>query len=315
MAVKREANVHSTAVSGVFAAVRWELASVKGKVAEIEGEVAEVKGEVEEVKGEMEEVKEEVAEVKEKMAEVKGELAAAVAEKRWVVENEVDGQISQLCAPSVSSCALGQYSTSLTFPATSPLLPLVLLPPFLILALPHLNVQRHALHSHAPEDCSGNAAAGFLSRRFHCVFWRIKAASQATELSLGNLKGLSDGVLHHASVQRASSTSTGCHSLSSGSHKIAWERIKAASQATELSLGNLKGLSDGVLHHVAEMTHLKSIDLHYEPGFFWWMPSSGFSAEGIKHLYRLTHFEKLDLKGTGITDSALEGIESLTEPR
>ncbi|CAI5486339.1 unnamed protein product, partial [Closterium sp. Naga37s-1] len=88
LAVKREANEHSTAVSGVFAAVRWELASVKGKVAEIEGEVAEVKGDVAEiegdvaeVKGEVEEVKEEVAEVKEKMAEVKGELAAAVMEK------------------------------------------------------------------------------------------------------------------------------------------------------------------------------------------------------------------------------------------
>ncbi|CAI6007417.1 unnamed protein product [Closterium sp. NIES-65] len=97
LAVKREANEHSTAVSGVFAAVRWELASVKGKVAEIEGEVAEVKGDVAEiegdvaeVKGEVEEVKEEVAEVKEKMAEVKGELAAAVMEKRWVVQNEVN---------------------------------------------------------------------------------------------------------------------------------------------------------------------------------------------------------------------------------
>ncbi|CAI5962844.1 unnamed protein product [Closterium sp. NIES-64] len=91
MAVKREVNVHSTAVSGVLAAVRWELASVKGKVAEMEGEVAEVKGEVAEIEGEVEEVKEEVAEVKEKMAEVKGELAAAVVEKRWVVENEVNG--------------------------------------------------------------------------------------------------------------------------------------------------------------------------------------------------------------------------------
>ncbi|CAI7802813.1 unnamed protein product [Closterium sp. NIES-53] len=81
------------------------------------------------------------------------------------------------------------------------------------------------------------------------------------------------------------------------------QRIKSASLGTHLSLASLGGLSDAILAHVSTMTHLKSIDLR---------STSGFSAEGIKHLYRLPHLETLDLQFTDVSDSALEGIGSLS---
>ncbi|CAI5462116.1 unnamed protein product [Closterium sp. Yama58-4] len=90
---------------------------------------------------------------------------------------------------------------------------------------------------------------------------------------------------------------------SEGDLKTAWERIKSATRATELSLENLNGLSDDILAHVSTMIHLKSINC---------TSASGFSAEAIKHLYRLTGLEKLDLDGTIVSDCALEGIGSLT---
>ncbi|CAI5458043.1 unnamed protein product [Closterium sp. Yama58-4] len=90
---------------------------------------------------------------------------------------------------------------------------------------------------------------------------------------------------------------------SEGKQETAWERIEAASRATSVSLANIDGLSDDMLRRVSTMSQLKFIDLER---------SSGFSAEGIKHLYRLPRLELLDLDGTGVPDSALEGIESLT---
>ncbi|CAI5480498.1 unnamed protein product [Closterium sp. Yama58-4] len=89
---------------------------------------------------------------------------------------------------------------------------------------------------------------------------------------------------------------------SEGDQKTAWEDIKSASQGTELSLSQLKGLSDAMLAHVSTMSHLTSINL---------CCSSGFTAEGIKHLYMLPRLERLNLRRTGVSDSALEGIRSL----
>ncbi|CAI5476865.1 unnamed protein product [Closterium sp. Yama58-4] len=81
------------------------------------------------------------------------------------------------------------------------------------------------------------------------------------------------------------------------------QTIQSASQKTHLDLNGLDDVSDAMLAHVSAMTHVKSINLD---------SSSGFSAEGIKHLYRLPRLETLDLQGADVSDSALEGIGSLT---
>ncbi|CAI5462123.1 unnamed protein product [Closterium sp. Yama58-4] len=85
---------------------------------------------------------------------------------------------------------------------------------------------------------------------------------------------------------------------SEGDQKTAWEQLKLQSRETDLL-----GLSDG---HVSTIMHLKSIDLS---------SSSGFSAEGIKHLYRLPRLDTLSLERTDVSDSVLEGIGSLTSLR
>ncbi|CAI5462117.1 unnamed protein product [Closterium sp. Yama58-4] len=89
---------------------------------------------------------------------------------------------------------------------------------------------------------------------------------------------------------------------SEGHRKMAWEQIKAASQWPLLDL-SCTGLSDDILAHVSTMTHLIFLNL---------TSCSGLSAEGMKHLYRLPRLESLDLDGTDVSDSALEGIGSLT---
>ncbi|CAI5474726.1 unnamed protein product [Closterium sp. Yama58-4] len=88
-----------------------------------------------------------------------------------------------------------------------------------------------------------------------------------------------------------------------GDKRTAWRAINAALQKSDLSLACLRGLSDAMLINVSTMTHLTSIDLD---------SSSGFSAEGIKHLYRLPHLEKLNFNYSDFLDSALEGIGSLS---
>ncbi|CAI5476876.1 unnamed protein product [Closterium sp. Yama58-4] len=92
---------------------------------------------------------------------------------------------------------------------------------------------------------------------------------------------------------------------SESDQKTAWRAIKYESQEKKnlLELQGLHGLSDDILAHVSTMTHLKNLDLG---------SSSGFSAEGIKHLYRLPRLECLNLHCTDVSDSALEGIGSLT---
>ncbi|CAI5460720.1 unnamed protein product [Closterium sp. Yama58-4] len=83
----------------------------------------------------------------------------------------------------------------------------------------------------------------------------------------------------------------------------AWKKIKSASQKVCLELHCHDGVSDAMLAHVSTMTHLTRITLD---------SSTGFSAEGIKHLYRLPRLKVLDLSCTYISDCALEGITSLT---
>ncbi|CAI5480706.1 unnamed protein product [Closterium sp. Yama58-4] len=92
-------------------------------------------------------------------------------------------------------------------------------------------------------------------------------------------------------------------SQSDSDTKEAWEAIKSASKETYLSMENYHGLSGDILEHVSSMTHLTSIFLG---------GSSGYSAEGITHLYRLPRLVELGLDATVISDSALEGIGSLT---
>ncbi|CAI5460726.1 unnamed protein product [Closterium sp. Yama58-4] len=89
-------------------------------------------------------------------------------------------------------------------------------------------------------------------------------------------------------------------SQSEGDAADAWEVLKSISP--NLDLSEFYDLSDDILAHLSTMTHLKSIFLY---------ASSGFTAEGIKLLYRLTGLESLDLTSTNVSDSFLEGIESL----
>ncbi|CAI5476874.1 unnamed protein product [Closterium sp. Yama58-4] len=82
-----------------------------------------------------------------------------------------------------------------------------------------------------------------------------------------------------------------------------FQQVKTASEVTDLILTGLSCVSDAMLAHVSTMTHLRCINM---------TSSSGFSAEGIKHLYRLPWLQTLDLNSAGISDSALEGIGSLS---
>ncbi|CAI5480691.1 unnamed protein product [Closterium sp. Yama58-4] len=91
-------------------------------------------------------------------------------------------------------------------------------------------------------------------------------------------------------------------SESVGDQQPAWEAIKSASQVAQLDLKHLSYISDTMLGHVSTMTHLKKISLQ---------SSSGFSEEGIKHLYRLPRLESLNVQFTDMSDSALKGIGSL----
>ncbi|CAI5496017.1 unnamed protein product, partial [Closterium sp. Naga37s-1] len=80
--------------------------------------------------------------------------------------------------------------------------------------------------------------------------------------------------------------------------------IKSASEETDfLVLKGLKGLSDSILSHLSTLTNLKWIDLK---------ETSGFSAEGVRNLYKLPKLEMLDFRWSGVSDSALQGIGSLT---
>ncbi|CAI7887688.1 unnamed protein product [Closterium sp. NIES-53] len=65
---------------------------------------------------------------------------------------------------------------------------------------------------------------------------------------------------------------------------------------------DLKGvfpLSDALLAHVPKMTCLKHVHIN---------TSSGVTSRGIKCLYSLQQLESLELKGSVVTDSTLDGI-------
>ncbi|CAI5462120.1 unnamed protein product [Closterium sp. Yama58-4] len=81
------------------------------------------------------------------------------------------------------------------------------------------------------------------------------------------------------------------------------QAIESATKKNNSDLRFDHGLSDAVLHLMSTRTDLTGVNL----------PSAlSFSAEGIKHLYRLPQLAELDLDGTVVSDSALEGIGSLT---
>ncbi|CAI5474956.1 unnamed protein product [Closterium sp. Yama58-4] len=83
---------------------------------------------------------------------------------------------------------------------------------------------------------------------------------------------------------------------SQGDVSSAWQKIRAAAT---LDLKGQAHLSDALLAHVATMTHLKHVHIDM---------TSGFTSQGIKCLYSLPHLESLELKGTTVTASTLEGI-------
>ncbi|CAI7738639.1 unnamed protein product, partial [Closterium sp. NIES-53] len=97
---------------------------------------------------------------------------------------------------------------------------------------------------------------------------------------------------------------------SKGDRRAAWQAIKSVSRAilpSTLTMRRLlHGPSDAMLGHVSTMTHLEIIDLQY---------GSGFSAEGMKHLYTLPRLEMLVISHTDILDGALEGIGSMVSLR
>ncbi|CAI7899806.1 unnamed protein product [Closterium sp. NIES-54] len=82
--------------------------------------------------------------------------------------------------------------------------------------------------------------------------------------------------------------------------------IKLAAQNNDrtLILSRFPCLSDAMLGHVSTMTHLQCIHLD---------ESSGFSAEGIRQLYRLPCLAQLSFWGAAVTDEALQGIEALMD--
>ncbi|GJP48727.1 hypothetical protein CLOM_g12527 [Closterium sp. NIES-68] len=87
-----------------------------------------------------------------------------------------------------------------------------------------------------------------------------------------------------------------------------WEAIVSAwggapSKWNAVNLRHISWLSDAALASVPTMTQLKSVYLN---------GSSGFTADGIKYLYRLPHILWLDLRDTDVSDTALEGIGLLS---
>ncbi|CAI7900523.1 unnamed protein product [Closterium sp. NIES-54] len=70
-----------------------------------------------------------------------------------------------------------------------------------------------------------------------------------------------------------------------------WHKILAASQEAELELCGEASLTDAVLAHVAGMTRLSTLDLSN---------SSGFTTQGLQHLYALPSLTFLILCGTPV---------------
>ncbi|CAI5476866.1 unnamed protein product [Closterium sp. Yama58-4] len=89
---------------------------------------------------------------------------------------------------------------------------------------------------------------------------------------------------------------------SEGDRKRAWEQIKAASQSSFLHLSG-NGLSNDMLAHASTMTQLTCIIVSHD---------SGFSAEGFKHLYRLTGLTSLVLLVANVTDAGLPHLTALS---
>ncbi|CAI5458031.1 unnamed protein product [Closterium sp. Yama58-4] len=83
---------------------------------------------------------------------------------------------------------------------------------------------------------------------------------------------------------------------------LAWSRNSPF--RTILELKNLSSISDTALSHASAMPCLTSIDLD---------KSSGFSAEGMKHLYKLPQLQRLSLRTVAVSDDHLEGIAAASK--
>ncbi|CAI7899807.1 unnamed protein product [Closterium sp. NIES-54] len=82
------------------------------------------------------------------------------------------------------------------------------------------------------------------------------------------------------------------------------QAIQSASHGGKLYLSSNRfpRLSDTIRGHVSTMTHLEY--LHQDE-------SSGFSAVGMRQVYRLRGLVELFVRGAAVTDKALEGIIAL----
>ncbi|CAI5458034.1 unnamed protein product [Closterium sp. Yama58-4] len=86
--------------------------------------------------------------------------------------------------------------------------------------------------------------------------------------------------------------------------KQTWEAIllawsKDSPFRTTLELKNLSSISDTALHYASAMPCLTLIDLD---------KSSGFTAEGMKHIFKLSQLQRLSLRTMAVSDEYLEGI-------
>ncbi|CAI5462113.1 unnamed protein product [Closterium sp. Yama58-4] len=336
-------------VKGEVTEVKGEVAEVKGEVGEVKGEVAEVKGgmgEMVQVKGEMAEMKGEVAELKENLAAavtekrknawsqmemelgaVKRELAQQKDGMMKMHAEQNDGMIKMCVEQGDAILKLHAELAEQRDGMLKMRAELAQQKDGMMKLHAELAQQKDGMMKMHAEQKDGMMKV-HAGQKDAIMTMRVELAQQKDAL-----------MKFHVELQI-------CQSW--GSQKTAWEvsscfkrhrltvhalfddllysllnlsspppiqfrqRIKAASQATGLSLANLNGLSDDILAHVSTMTHLKGIDLQYKPGFFRWAAFSGMTAESMKHLYRLPRLEKLDLRGRDISDSALEGIGSLT---
>ncbi|CAI7818477.1 unnamed protein product, partial [Closterium sp. NIES-54] len=83
-----------------------------------------------------------------------------------------------------------------------------------------------------------------------------------------------------------------------------WEALMSvwcgdASKSTHVELQNVHRLSTTALRLLSTISHLQHVDLD---------GSAGFSAEGVRLLYKLPRLEDLSLRDTAVSDDALIGI-------
>ncbi|CAI5458042.1 unnamed protein product [Closterium sp. Yama58-4] len=289
-AVKGEVN----AVKGEVNAVKGEVNAVKGEVNAVKGEVNAVKGEVNAVKGEVNAVKGEVNAVKGEVNAVKGEVNAVKGEVN-AVKGEVNAVKGEVNAVKGEVNAVKGEVTTVQGEVNA--------------VKAEVNAVKGEVNAVKGEVA---AVKSEMAEQKQSTTLQLEEAErrrvaemtrQVEESELAALQGEVNAVRGELAEHKEVLVIDLKIKESEGDQKTAWQRIKAASQRTALELENLSNVSDAMLAHVSTMTQLSKIVLYH---------SSGFSAEGIRHLYKLPKLETLDLRGTEVSDSALEGIGALT---